>query len=468
MNNRADFRHDFDPSILRAYDLRGVFGKTLHSADAHALGRGFAARLQEQGGRRVAVGYDGRLSSPALEEALCQGLADGGMTVVRIGRGPTPMLYFATHTLDVAGGVMVTGSHNPPDHNGFKLVLDKKPFFGDDIAALGARCAAGIAPAARGTVETQSIFEAYVTRLLADFRPGRDLRVAWDAGNGATGEVMAALAARLPGRHFLLNETIDGHFPVHHPDPTVPENLIQLQERVTAEGCDVGIAFDGDGDRLGVVDEDGEIIWGDQMMLYFAREILAEQPGATIIADIKASQVLCDGIAQAGGRPLMWKTGHSMIKHKMAVEKAPFAGEMSAHLFFADRYYGFDDGLYAALRLLNRLGEGPQSLGAFRQSLPETFATPELRFDCPDDRKEAVVARVKAQLLEEKADFLDIDGVRVTTAQGWWLLRPSNTQPVLVVRCEAGSAEALSALLGEVQRRLRSCGITPPQSLSQA
>ena len=275
---------------------------------------------------------------------------------------------------------------------------------------------------------------------------------------------MAALTARLPGTHHLLNETIDGRFPVHHPDPTVPANLVQLQELVRREGCDLGIAFDGDGDRIGVVDEDGEILWGDQVMLRLALDVLAEHPGATIIADVKASQVLFDEIAAAGGHAVMWRTGHSLIKSKMAELGAPFAGEMSAHLFFADRYYGYDDALYAALRVLVALSGGAQSLGAFRRALPTVVNTPELRFPCPEARKWAVVDEVRDRLRTAGAEVCDIDGVRVKTAEGWWLLRASNTQDVLVARCEAADEAGLTKLKAELGRQLQASGMTPPES----
>jgi phosphomannomutase len=304
----------FDPSILREYDIRGVVGQTLSSQDAAALGRAYGSILRRRGGAAVAVGYDGRLSSPELEGALADGLAATGLNVLRIGRGPTPMLYYAVHTLEVDGGIMVTGSHNPPDHNGFKMMMGKASFFGAEIQNLGEIAAAGDFETGGGTVEDQPVFDAYLARLMEDFDAGgRALKVAWDAGNGAAGEAMTVLAGRLPGRHILLNEAIDGTFPAHHPDPTVPENLEQLRNCVLAEGCDLGIAFDGDGDRIGVLDGQGRVLWGDQVMLLFARDILKGRPGATIIADVKASQVLFDEVARAGGVPLMWKTGHSLI-----------------------------------------------------------------------------------------------------------------------------------------------------------
>ena len=296
--------HHFDPTILREYDIRGIVGQTLSAADARAIGRAYAVTLDEAGGRRVAVGYDGRLTSPELEAALVDGLAMEGADVVRIGRGPTPMLYYAAATLGVDGGVMVTGSHNPPDHNGFKFVFQGKSFYGAAIQKLGETAGRLGAPSGeRGRVEERAIREDYVARLARDYHGDRPLTVAWDPGNGATGDVVQQLTARLPGRHVLLNETIDGTFPAHHPDPTIPENLVQLQEAVARERCDLGIAFDGDGDRIGVVDSQGRILWGDQLMVVLARDVLSRHPGAPILADVKASQVLFDEIARAGRTP---------------------------------------------------------------------------------------------------------------------------------------------------------------------
>ena len=454
--------HRFDPTILREYDIRGVVGETLSPADARAIGQSFAAVLVEAGGRRAAVGYDGRLSSPALEAALVEGFAAAGIDVTRVGLGPTPMLYFAVNTLAVDGGIMVTGSHNPPNYNGFKLVLGRKSFFGADIQRLGQIAASGRFPEGRGAVSEQSVFEPYVRRLAADYRGGRALRVAWDAGNGATADVLRRLTELLPGRHIRLNDTIDGRFPAHHPDPTEPKNLVQLQDVVAREKCDLGIAFDGDGDRIGVVDGKGRILWGDQFMVLLAREVIAERPGATIIADVKASQVLFDEIARMGGTPLMWRTGHSLIKSKMAELNAPLAGEMSGHIFYGDRYYGYDDALYAAVRLLGIVARSAESLAEMRDRLPAVVNTPELRFPCSEARKFAVIDEVRARLKQAGAEMADIDGVRVKTADGWWLLRASNTQDVLVARAEARDEAGLARLKDLLSSQLRASGMTPP------
>jgi phosphomannomutase len=456
--------HRFHATILREYDIRGIVGETLSEADATALGRAFAVALAEEGGpsRLVCVGRDGRVSSPALEAALVKGLCESGVNVARVGLGPTPMLYFAVKELKAGGGIMVTGSHNPPQHNGFKLVLGARTLYGDDIKNLGEIAGKGRFASGQGTVEDVEVAERYVARLASDYRGKRELRVAWDAGNGAAGEIMARLARRLPGRHILLNEKIDGTFPSHHPDPTVAENLRQLQKTVIAESCDLGVAFDGDGDRIGVVDDTGAILWGDQLLVFLAEEVLAERPGATIIADVKASQVLFDEIAKAGGRPLMWRTGHSLIKAKMAEIGAPLAGEMSGHIFFADRYYGFDDALYAAVRVLGVVSRMEGRLSEARARLPQVVNTPEIRFPCPDERKFAVVSEVAGRVVEAGADVETVDGVRVKCHDGWWLLRASNTQAVLVARCEAKTQEGLDRLKRDLAAQLAASGIERP------
>ncbi|MBV9686837.1 MAG: phosphomannomutase/phosphoglucomutase [Alphaproteobacteria bacterium] len=457
--------HHFDPTILREYDIRGIVGQTLSAADARAVGRAYAVTLAEAGGRRVAVGYDGRLTSPELEAALVDGLGRGGADVVRIGRGPTPMLYYAAATLGVDGGVMVTGSHNPPDHNGFKFVFQGKSFFGAAIQRLGDVARRLEAPQGpRGRIEEHAIRDDYVARLARDYRGDRPLSVAWDPGNGATGEVVQQLTAQLPGKHLLLNETIDGTFPAHHPDPTIPENLVQLQEAVARERCDLGVAFDGDGDRIGVIDSQGRILWGDQLMVVLTRDVLARHPGAPILADVKASQVLFDEIARMGGRPVMTVTGHSLIKAKLAEIGAPLGGEMSGHIFFADGFYGFDDAIYVAVRLLGILSRARLSLAEMRDQLPAVVNTPELRFPCPESRKFEVVREVRERLRRAKAEMTDIDGVRVRTSDGWWLLRASNTQAVLVARAESGSEEGLARLKEELAAELAASGVQLPEA----
>ena len=458
------FTHGFDPTVLREYDIRGIVGKTLHAADAFAIGRSFASVVARSGSTTVAVGYDGRISSPELEAALVAGLKASGMEVIRVGRGPTPMLYYAATTLKTGGAIMLTGSHNPPDYNGFKMMLAGKPFFGAQIADLGRIAAAGdVVPEAPGSVRDIDISEDYIARLVQDWDGGaRALNVVWDNGNGAAGDILPRLVERLPGTHTILFPEIDGRFPNHHPDPTVLKNVATLIEQVEARHADLGIAFDGDADRIGVVDDTGTMMFGDQLLVVLARDVLKTHPGATIIADVKASQVLFDEIAKAGGNALMWKTGHSLIKAKMAETKSPLAGEMSGHIFFADKWYGFDDALYAAVRLLGILARSDRKLSAIRLALPQVINTPELRFDCDDARKFAVIAEVAARLRAAKAKLSEIDGVRVLTDDGWWLLRASNTQAVLVARAEASSEAGLERLKHALVEQLEASGLEAP------
>ncbi len=455
--------HTFHHTVLREYDIRGIIGETLGDADAEAIGRAFGTIVLRSGGRTVAVARDGRLSSPSLEAAVVRGLTAAGIDAVRVGLGPTPMLYFAVHHLAADAGIMITGSHNPPTHNGFKMMLGKKPFFGEDIREIGSIAAAGAFATGKGSVREQSVFDAYIDRLVRDYLPGKDLTIAWDAGNGAPGPAMAALAKKLPGRHILLNEEVDGTFPNHHPDPTVPENLVQLQEAVKKNGCDIGFAFDGDGDRIGVVDGEGGILWGDQILALLATEVLAEQPGATIIADVKASQVLFDEVARLGGKPLMWKTGHSLIKAKMAEIGSPLAGEMSGHIFYGHKFYGHDDGLYVAVRFASIIARAAFSAAEFRRKLPKFVNTPELRFDCDEDRKFQVVKEVAGRLAKAGADVQAVDGVRVNSADGWWLLRASNTQAVLVARCESRTEDGLARLKAALAEQLKASGLDLPE-----
>lgn len=456
--------HDFDPTILREYDIRGIVGETLSADDVRTVGRAFGTILVRDGGRTTAVGYDGRLSSPELEAAMVEGLVAAGVEVSRVGRGPTPMTSFAIHQLGTDAGIMITGSHNPPEYNGVKLTKQGKSFYGADIRRLGELAAAGDFETGEGSAREVSVFDDYIARLLRDFDGDKPLTVAWDAGNGAAGEALQSLVSKLPGHHVLLNETIDGTFPAHHPDPTVEKNLDQLKAAVAAEGCDLGIAFDGDGDRIGVVDQHGRVLWGDQLLVILAREVLADEPGATIIADVKASQVFFDEIARMGGKPLMWKTGHSHIKTKMAELGAPLAGEMSAHIFFKHRYYGFDDALYAAVRLLNVLNATDETLADIRDAMPKTVSTPEIRFDCAEDRKFQVVEEVRERLgAMDGITVHGMDGVRVETPDGWWLLRASNTQAVLVARCEATTDEGLARLKLTLIEQIEASGLTAPE-----
>ena len=450
--------HQFNRTILREYDIRGIVGDTLTEADAYALGRTYAAFARQEGAGRLAVGRDGRTHSGMLEAALIRGLTEGGIDVVQIGMGPSPMLYFATHYLDVDGGIQVTGSHNPADYNGFKLLLKGRSVFGQEIQALGARAALGDWSDGAGSVEEVDIRTAYVERLLEGFS-GRPYRIGWDAGNGAAGPILDMLVERLPGQHHVIFSEVDGTFPNHHPDPTVEKNLADLKALVGREQLDFGIAFDGDADRIGAIDGKGRVIWGDQLLAILAEAVLKEQPGATIIADVKASQVLFDRVAELGGKPLMWKTGHSLIKSKMKETGAPLAGEMSGHIFFKHRWYGFDDALYAAIRLIEAVSQSGKSLTEIMDAMPKTTATPELRFQVDEVRKFAIVDEVRDRLSTAGAKVDATDGVRVSTADGWWLLRASNTQDVLVARAEAADEGGLERLVGQIDDQLAKSGV---------
>ena len=450
--------HQFNPTILREYDIRGIVGDTLTEGDAYALGRTFAAKARNEGARRIAVGRDGRTHSPMLQAALIRGLTEGGIDVMQIGMGPSPMLYFATHYLDVDGGMQVTGSHNPADYNGFKLLLKGRSVFGAEIQELGERAARGEWSEGDGRVEEVDIREAYADRLLEGFS-GKPYRIGWDAGNGAAGPLLDMLVERLPGQHHVIFSEVDGRFPNHHPDPTVEKNLEDLKTLVEREQLDFGIAFDGDGDRIGAVDGKGRVIWGDQLLAILAVPVLNEQPGATIIADVKASQTLFDRIAELGGNPLMWKTGHSLIKSKMKETGAPLAGEMSGHIFFKHRWYGFDDALYAAVRLIEAVSQSGRSLTELKDAMPNAVATPELRFQVDEARKFAVIDEVRERLSADGAKVDATDGVRVSTSEGWWLLRASNTQDVLVARAEAKDEAGIAGLMEQIDRQLAQSGI---------
>jgi len=451
--------HIFNQTILREYDIRGIVGDTLNEADAYALGRTFAAKAHGEGARTIAVGRDGRTHSGLLEAELIRGLTEGGMNVVQIGMGPSPMLYFATYYLEVDGGIQVTGSHNPANYNGFKMLLKGRSVYGAEIQELGQRAASGHWHEGSGTVEEVDIREAYVDRLLQD-HSAKPFRIGWDAGNGAAGPTLDMLVERLPGHHHVIFSQVDGTFPTHHPDPTVEANLADLKALVERESLDFGIAFDGDGDRIGAVDGLGRVIWGDQLLAILAGPVLAAEPGATIIADVKASQILFDRIAELGGKPLMWKTGHSLIKSKMKETGAPLAGEMSGHIFFKHRWYGFDDALYAAVRLIEAVSVSGQSLTEIMDAMPKSVATPELRFPVDEPRKFAIIEEVRDRLTADGAKVDSTDGVRVSTADGWWLLRASNTQDVLVARAEAKDEAGVERLVTQIDQQLAKSGVS--------
>jgi phosphomannomutase/phosphoglucomutase len=431
-----------NPSIFREYDIRARVGLDLTAEEVFHLGRALATYFRRQGKQRLVVGRDCRLSSPEWSEQLVGALTAGGCRVVDIGVCPTPVLYFAIRHLEAEGGVIVTASHNPPDFNGFKICNGFHTIFGAEIQELYRIAQKGEFTAGHGEVKQVEIIPAYQDFLAANLKISRPLRLAMDAGHGTAGEVALPLYRRLGCEVWPLYCDMDGRFPAHQPDPTIEANLTELQALVREQSLDLGVAYDGDGDRLGVIGPQGEIIWGDQLMVLFSRAILRENPGAAIIGEVKCSQRMYDDIAKHGGKPLMWKTGHSLIKQKMLEEKALLAGEMSGHLFFADRYFGYDDAIYATGRLLELVASERRNVTGLLADLPPAVITPEIRRDCPDEKKFAVVARLKARLAE-RFPVIDLDGVRLKLPDGWGLVRASNTQPALVLRFEANTPERL-------------------------
>lgn len=462
-----------NPSALRAYDIRGGIGEILFVEDAYYIGKAFATKIIRATGKsspHVAIGYDGRLTSEEIHKECCTGMVDAGAKVTSCGLGPSPQLYYTVRSKKLDGGIMVTGSHNPSHHNGFKMMYKKDPLFGDDIQDIGRICEESDFEQGKGSLEHIDIRENYIERMVQDLDSLEndaskqflsDMKICWDPGNGAAGDITKMLIEKLPGKHFLINEKIDGTFPAHHPDPTVAENLVQLIEFVKEKDANLGIAFDGDGDRIGAVDGRGRIIWGDQMMTLYAEDVLEGNPGATIIADVKASQTFFDHVKALGGKPLMWKTGHSYIKNKLAETGAPLAGEMSGHIFFADRYYGFDDAIYSAVRLINYFAKRNLKPSAAVDRLPESFASTEYRIKVPEEDKARIVAEVKEKIIATGAEVNEIDGIRVKEEQGgWWLLRQSNTQSVITIRAEATSKTRLE----NIKDKLRS--LLEPYNLS--
>jgi phosphomannomutase / phosphoglucomutase len=438
--------------IFREYDIRGVADRDMPDTLVRDLGRALGTFHRRLGHRRIAVGRDCRLSSPRLHAALTEGLLETGLVLVDIGVQPTPMLYFAVFDRETDGGVQITGSHNPPEDNGFKMMRGKASLFGEDIQRLLAMIRElDFELPGGGVVEHYDPLPAYVAFVAGNVKLARkDLRIAIDAGNGAGGPTALAALAAIGVEPLALLCTMDGNFPVHHPDPSLPENLELLRSTVLEQGLDLGIAFDGDADRIGVIDGRGEVIWGDKLMVIFARAILAKNPGAAIISEVKCSQVMYDDIAAHGGRPIMWRTGHSLIKQKMKEERALLAGEMSGHMFFADKFFGFDDAIYASLRLLEIVADGAEPLHALLADVPKTYATPELRVYTDDALKFGIVERVLTHY-QKTHKVIAVDGARIQFEGGWGLVRASNTQPVLVLRFEAESEELLAKIRHEVE-----------------
>ena len=444
--------YNFHHQIIRQYDIRGVVGETLSDEDAYYIGKSFAYLMKSKGVEsEVCVGRDGRHSSPALVKSLVRGLMDSGVKVVEVGLVPTPALYYAAFTKTTKQcGIMITGSHNPPAYNGFKMVISGKPVFGDDIEKMANNAANGLYSEGHGAVLQLDVSEEYIEKVVQNNPITKQLKVVWDPGNGAGGDIISELIKHLPGEHEVINANIDGSFPSHHPDPTVAKNLEQLIERVKETGSDFGLAFDGDADRIGAVDSKGNIILGDQLLLIFAQDLLSRHPNEKVIADIKTGNNIFQQISEWGGQPIMWKTGHSFIKNKMKEEGALLAGEMSGHLFFLEKYFGFDDAIYAACKLISILSQKEESLSEVISSFPKSFSTPEMRIECDEEQKFQLIEEVKDHLNQKNIKFNDLDGVRVDSDDCWWLMRASNTQNCIIIRAEAQNNEKLSALIHSI------------------
>ncbi len=457
--------HRLSSTILREYDIRGIVDQDITAEDAFAIGCAFGTMVKRRGGTTVAIGYDGRESSPIYANAVSQGLLSTGINVTSVGLGPSPFLYFAVKSTQKDAGIMITGSHNPSNYNGFKMLFQSQPVYGALVQELGDIASTADYETGTGTYTEIDLSESYLQRILQDLDTDKELTIVWDNGNGAAGILLEHLVKRLPGTHHLLYEEIDASFPNHHPDPTVDENLEDLIQAVKDKKADCGIAFDGDADRIGVVNEKGEILRCDTLLSLYAQSVLKTHPNASIVGDIKCSKSMFDEIERLGGNPVMWKTGHSLIKTKMAELNSPLAGELSGHIFFADRYYGYDDALYCAIRLLNILAESGQPLSELTAHMPKLFSTPEIRIEVDEANKfsiiNALIQNVK-ESAQEGIDINDTDGVRVSMNDGWWLVRASNTQNVLVTRAESTSKEGLERLKDMVQTHVNKIGYTVP------
>ena len=441
---------DINPQIFREYDIRGIVGRDLDEAIVETLGRALGTYYRARGNKDVALGRDCRLSSPSFARAISRGLMATGCDVTDLGVIPTPLLYFTVFYKNKEAGVMITGSHNPPDHNGFKMMSGHDTLYGPDIRELRDIIRRGTFAEGAGRESTLDIVPEYIDYVAADVRLSRGVKIVVDAGNGTGGVVAVPLFRKMGCEVVDIFCEMDGTFPNHHPDPTLPEAMEHLIRKVRESGAELGVGYDGDADRLGIVDDRGRIIWGDQLLIVFARDILAKMPGAAVISEVKASKVLYEEVERLGGRPIMWRTGHSLIKKKIREEKAPLAGEMSGHIFFADRWFGFDDAIYATARLLEILSRSKVGLAEMMDDLPKTFSTPEIRIYASDEVKFKIVEEARRELAA-RYPVIDIDGVRAIFPKGWGLVRASNTQAVIVLRFEADTEEDLAAIQQEVR-----------------
>lgn len=444
---QRNFEHPLPKEIFRDYDIRGVFGKTLFPEHAYYIGRAFGTYLYRKNLKKMCVGNDCRNSSDTLTEKLIQGLTKSGMEVVELGTCHTPMMYYTVNKFNMDAGVMVTGSHNPAEYNGFKFMLGTDPFYGSDIKKIEQMIRQHDFVEANGReIILNDIFVKYINDILDGFKFADDLSIAWDIGNGATSNAVREIVTRIPGRHHILFEDMDGNFPNRQPDPTVSENISYLKKFVSYNKFDIGFAFDSDGDRLCVVNSDGQMLYSDQVLEVFAADFLRKNPGAQVISDVKSCHRVFQKIKELGGSPIMEKVGHSFIKARMKLSGALLAGEMSGHFFFKDRWYGFDDGIYAALRCLEILGENREAFS----NLPYGFVTPEIRINCSEDKKFQIIEKIKEKLHGKGIRFVDIDGVRVSNEKGWWLIRTSNTQNAISLRIEADKEKYMKSLLNDV------------------
>ncbi len=452
---------NFDREVLREYDIRGIVGNNINQNTAYTIGRTFGYIVKDRlNSNLIATGYDGRLTSPDLHLALCEGLKDSGAKVINIGMGPTPMTYFAHYYLNADAAVMVTGSHNPSEYNGFKMVLNKHSFYADEIQDLQKLINKNKLQLSEGEIIHKDIKQSYIERILQNINLNKKIKIAWDIGNGAMGTVIKEVVENLNNAEsILINEKVDGNFPNHHPDPTVPKNMEQLINKVKEKSCDIGLAFDGDGDRLGVVDNLGNLVWADQYMLLLCTEIANLYNNPKIIMDVKCSKVFFDEAKKLNCEPIMFKTGHSPIKEKMKELKSPLSGEMSGHVCYADDFYGYDDAMYVALRLLRILCNQDKSLSELINIYPKTFSTPETRFDVDETKKFLIIEQIKERIQKSEVKIIDIDGIRVENEQGWFLMRASNTQNQLTCRAESTSHEGLKSLITIIENQLSLCGV---------
>ena len=452
---------EIDKNIFREYDIRGIIGKSLSNHIAYLIGKGFSTLVKKNNGSKIAVGRDGRLSSPSLSENLILGMIDSGIDVIDIGCVPTPMLYFTRPLLKIDAAMMVTGSHNPPHHNGFKMMVGDNSLYGDGIKSLYEIINTKDFIKASGSRKVINILRKYKNKLLEKSGPFRPVNIVWDCGNGSSGELINELVKNIPGKHHVMFSEIDGNFPNHHPDPVVKKNLNDLIFHVKKHNADFGIAFDGDGDRIGVVDKFGGIVAGDLLTSFLAQSIICKTPSSKIIFDVKSSQTAIDYVRFIGGDPIVWKTGHSLIKTKMKELKAPLAGEMSGHIFFSDDWYGFDDAPYAALRIIQQHCSNNGDLNQFIKNFPKSFVSPEIRIECEEGQNFKIIEKIKKQIFSQypKEKVLNIDGVRVSNKNGWWLVRASNTEEAIIARAESDSKKTLELLIEEISQNLKFAGL---------